>query len=164
MVDDKDIQKDVMHNKILQLNNIGRTVDDIHQTLSEMGYTQSQLKDILSASFMETLLEKEGRFIDIEQEDVKHSAEQVEAYHEDVQEKIEEKKEEKERIEEESIQQHEEQVKNTKDNALAASDKYRQDYARRKTEEEIESDALIEQKKREEKAKEEVDKIYRTLY
>lgn len=64
--------------EINSLTHIGRTANEIEQTLSTMGYDKSLLKEILTFSFMKSLIYKEEMFLRMQQSANNQAAVQVE--------------------------------------------------------------------------------------
>lgn len=52
--------------EINHLTHIGRSAAEIERALSAMGYNESILKDILTASFMKSLVDKEEMFMEMQ--------------------------------------------------------------------------------------------------
>jgi len=108
--------------EISNLIHIGRTPEDVEQTLLGMGYEKSVLKEILTVPFMETLLQKEHAFVELELAENNLVAEQKEKKEqEELTQKIQEQELQLKKIAEELLKQNEEVMKN------AAEEKKRAD-------------------------------------
>lgn len=58
-----DLNKNQLWEEISSLSHIGRSANDINQSLIAMGYDVSMLEELLTASFMDKLIEKEESFV-----------------------------------------------------------------------------------------------------
>jgi len=61
-----DLNKSQLWEEISGLSHIGRSANDINQSLIAMGYDASMLEELLTASFMDKLIEKEESFADMQ--------------------------------------------------------------------------------------------------
>ena len=100
-------EKNKIWEEINDLVHIGRSADDIKNTLFAMGYNQSILKDILTTSFMDRLIQKEQSFVGAQR------AEREE--NEALKQKSQEQQAQKQKMEWELLKQDKEQNKIVKD-------------------------------------------------
>lgn len=103
-----DEEKRRIWEEIRQLVHIGRSVNDIEQTLSDMGYNRLLLREMLSIAFMETLLEKEERFVDLLQSENSEAKEKARLDEQDsLEQKTQEEEKKRQYLSEELIRQQE---------------------------------------------------------
>ncbi|MFO8015677.1 MAG: hypothetical protein R6U32_01090 [Candidatus Woesearchaeota archaeon] len=120
-MDSEPYRKEGVWEEINNLVHIGRSADDIRQTLSKMGYDQSTLNDILTSSFMDGLMQKEQGFVEIQRSANKRTAQQEKKEeNEALKQKDWERQAQKQRIQEDFLVQHEEQTKYAKDESERA--------------------------------------------
>lgn len=67
MITNLDKNKSKIWEDINGMVHLGRSVNDIKEALSTMGYEPSELKEILTGPFVERLMQKEQGFVEIRQ-------------------------------------------------------------------------------------------------
>ena len=123
MTADLDDEKIRIWEEIRHLSHIGRSINDIEQTLTAKGYDRSLLKEILTFSYMETLMEKEERFVDMIESKKNQVARNEKEDHETLRQKSQEEQIQKQKQEnEEALLVEEEKIRKDAEEELRRTD------------------------------------------